>query len=417
MESPFSSKAFMAYLRIPLFLFCLELLLSMVIIAGIEYGVIKNRLSVKVAQIKKDAVFTNNSKWNLSLYNSDPTLLASFPLYFISTEGFVIDRRSPIHGFLDTADFKLLLNYTKPQTINTITNQERRIYSEPIRDNGKTIGVIAVSYTNPPMQILDEIDTKLRETKEKIFSKITVKNSIIEVSKIDERKLPTDVAFLVVDKYNAILKKSTNVTNLRRISSFIDPSYVKREFSAAKDRIMRDKATGEWYALKTEVLKKNNTPIGILIIGENLSPIFSLVLEYIKLQSVLGISLLVVATFLIYGSQLKRNTKLVTMPSNISFSGKTGILNLAETEIKIPYATNQYYLLTTLIKKPARRFETDELLDIFGDNDQGKNWRQVYDAMVKINRKVYAKLGKKLIVVQNKTYQINPVLTHLIRSN
>ena len=60
-----------------------------------------------------------------------------------------------------------------------------------------------------------------------------------------------------------------------------------------------------------------------------------------------------------------------------------------------------------LFSKPTKRWETDELLDRFGEDPELENGRKVYDAMISVNKKVSKVIPLKLILNQNKTYQLN----------
>jgi DNA-binding response OmpR family regulator len=75
-----------------------------------------------------------------------------------------------------------------------------------------------------------------------------------------------------------------------------------------------------------------------------------------------------------------------------------------EQIIQIPYASNQYYIMTALFSNPKKRWEQDEILEKFGEVESEEGWRKVYDAHLAINRKV----GFKLIDYRDKLFRINP---------
>jgi DNA-binding response OmpR family regulator len=92
--------------------------------------------------------------------------------------------------------------------------------------------------------------------------------------------------------------------------------------------------------------------------------------------------------------------------NKISFDKKTGNLTIDNHVIEIPYATHQYYLCKALFSAPRKRWEGDELLDLFGETDS-TNRRKVYDAMLIVNKKAAAYMSDRLIVSRDRIYQIN----------
>ena len=106
----------------------------------------------------------DQGKWDTKLYNADPftpyphgSSGFSQPLYIITSEGFVIERNRPISGLLDSSDFKHLLSFSRPQSISTVTNENWRVLSSPIRNKARTIGVVLVAFYNPSTSQLDDV--------------------------------------------------------------------------------------------------------------------------------------------------------------------------------------------------------------------------------------------------------------------
>ena len=145
-----------------LFILLVQFICNIFIVGDVYQDQIHSRIEARISNILQDVKFKDGT-WDLSRYNADPNLLEKFPLYLIQTDGEILDRRSPIHGFLDQSDFNFLLSFTNIQTL-TSANISRRVYSKPIVDNGKIIGVVAVSFLNPQKNQIENIDTTLKVT-------------------------------------------------------------------------------------------------------------------------------------------------------------------------------------------------------------------------------------------------------------
>jgi len=86
------------------------------------------------------------------------------------------------------------------------------------------------------------------------------------------------------------------------------------------------------------------------------------------------------------------------------------VLRINDQQVQLTYATNQYYFCQALFASLKKKWENDELLEKFGEDFDKDGWRKVYDAMAEINRKTAPFLTEKLVVIDNKTYRINPHL-------
>jgi len=166
----------------------------------------------------------------------------------------------------------------------------------------------------------------------------------------------------------------------------------------------------------TPLIDANNNVTGVIVVGRSISYIFEIIRNFTIAEFCTGLIFLIVFSFTAIIVVRKHVIYTRTMPvpeksevHHISFDKKAGSIVLDHEEIIIPYATNQYYLCDTLFSNPKRRWELDELLEKFGEQDL-TNWRKVYDAMVIINKKIAQYMDEKLIVVKDKTYQINPKL-------
>lgn len=405
----YSSKLHMHKLIVTLFIaFLLQFLIGIVILFAVSIHQVEMQLDQKIQQVKASVQFENDV-WDLSLYNNDSQLLGAYPLYFITLDGFVLDRRSLIRGFLDTSDFKRLLSYTSPQTIKSVTGLSRRIYVKPVTYQDKPIAVVTLSYFDPSNELLDQIDIKLINTADDILSKISFDQDVINTSKLDTRKIPSNISFNIVDRYNSILIKSTNVNSIDRIPNFIDPSYVKNIISSQSKRIVRDNQTKELFFIKSSPFLKNSNPEAVLVIGQSIKPIFSVLKQYSIFEGVVVLFIICLTIYLLVFIKTSKNNSLAknNILKQVTFNEKKGILTVCEMDIKIPYATNQFYLLQMLFSNPSKRWETDELLDRFGENQTAENSRKVYDAMISVNKKVTQVILLKLILNQNKTYLLN----------
>lgn len=364
----------------------------------------------------------DQGKWDTKLYNSDPftpyphgSSGFSQPLYIITSEGFVIERNRPISGLLDSSDFKHLLAFSTPQSISTVTNENWRVLSRPVKNNNEVLGVILVAYYNPSSSQLEEIDKKLSENIEQINSHLKVKNKGIDVSDVDIRNIHYDVAFEIANNFNKVM------INNGRTPSFIDPSYIATELQLDRKRIIEDKLTKEKFLVKTQpFIDKNKQIRGIIIAAQSINPLNEILSRYLLFAALTSIVLIFpLSFFTIYSlrreikgviERYEKSKQVKKLPAKISFDKIQSILFLDEKEIQIPYASNQYYLVEALFAQPKKRWETDELLFKFGENINSENWRTVYDAMLSINRKT----GFKLIYYSDKTYKINPSFIALL---
>ena len=389
-------------------LFYVQLVISSIVIFYISIKRIEDHSSLKISWIKENINY-ENEKWDISGYNKDPRIIGNYPLYILTTEGYVLDRRQTIAGFLDSSNFKNLISFTNIKTFSSITGQNRRIFSKPIISKGEAVGVITVSFFQPNELAFEAIDQELLKNAELISSMVSVKNGVIDVSKVDERKVSYNISFLIVDKYNLILKKSTNVNSLQRIPSFIDPSYVKNQLRNSKIQYVEDRITKEKFAMKTSgIYDRNNNALGVIVVGESIEPISDLLINFILWFGLVSILILLFSFF--YVQKIFHERLKSVNPLKIWFDEKGSVLHVDKQNIKISYATNQYYLLNLLFSNPTKRWETDELSEKLGELSPEEAARKIYDTMINVNKKVAGFMTEKFIINQNKTYQLNPKL-------
>lgn len=384
-------------------------------------GETKGSLTRMAQRINSDLKY-HNGQWDVSEYNSDSRVPGRFRISIFTTEGFVIDRWRPIFGFLDTSDFKHLLTYETPQTVSTITNQEWRMFSQAVFDQEKVIGVIAVSQFSPDPTRLSNIDQRLEEVAQAVADQITVENGTINVSGVDGKLLPYDITFQIVDQYNHLIYKDRNASSVSQMPDFIDPSYVVKEAQQREARQIIDQSSNDKVLVTVlPIFSETQTLVGIIVVGTTVDLMYQILFNYLLVGSLL----LIPSTF-IFSWAVTQFIQQTSPPAEqsqaletdqlekICFSKKDCVLTINHHHIPFTYATNQYYLLTALFYSTKNKWETDELLEKFGEAMNKNSWRKVYDAMTAINTKTAPFLSEKLIVVDNKTYRINPRLTDKI---
>lgn len=395
-----------------IFLLLIQIFLSFAFVHNTSINDVETSLKSLSARIEKDLRFVNG-KWDTQLYNADPFTpypngSSGFmnPLYIVTNTGFIIERSQPINGFLDTSDFKHLIQFKTPNTIDTLTNEKWRILSKPIENNGKTLGVIVVSYYNPHEIDTREIDIKLSESISTIENSISIKNSTILISDLDIRNIHYEFSFEVVDQFNNVL------INNGRVPTFIDASYFSKELSEKRVRSVFDRKTQEEYLTISTIINNNSgDPVGIVVAGESLKSIHK------TLQNFILVSLLITGGLIfplsLYSIFILRNEIVVFLSSYIEkkqltikkifFDKKRSMLVIDDNQYVIPYASNQYYICHALFSHPTKKWEYDELLEKLGDSSEQINTRKVYDVTLAINKKV----GIKLIDYKFKVFSLN----------
>src|SRR5262249_13028513 len=152
----------------------------------------------------------------------------------------------------------------------------------------------------------------------------------------------------------------------------------------------------------TPIIDGSNTVIGVIVAGRSTQYISQILENFAIAEACLGLILVGIGSFITMIFIRSYAVKVKDIPVSIkpevhhtSFDKKAGSIVLDHDEIVIPYATNQYYLCETLFSNPKKRWELDELLEKFGEQDL-TNWRKVYDAMVITNKKIAQYLDEKL---------------------
>ncbi len=420
MTMKFRSKSLIKISCLFLFVFLFQVLLSYIVIQQTALADVKHFLETLNERVRHDLRY-ENGKWDTAAYNSDPFTAypnssSAYPLYIVTSDGFVIERSKPIHGLLDASDYKHLMNFQTPQMINTITNEQWRVFSEPILRNGQTYGVILVSSYNPDPTQLEKLDQQLRESAQRLNSTIEIKNGELDTSKIDVRNIHYSVSFEVVSRFNKVL------ANDGRTPSFIDTSYVADQLNKSPYNNVEDTLSEEEFLTYTQpILDSNKQVVGIVVVGRSTQSLERTLQTY--LLSSLGVGvLLTIPLSLVLIFLLKDELQIVlaaqeqeqeaaNQPRAIRFDKKASAILVNDKKYEIAYASNQYYICKALFSNPKKRWEQDELLEAMGEDFASENSRTVYDASLAINRKVEL----KLIMYQDKTYFINPHLVDLVK--
>ena len=304
-----------------------------------------------------------------------------------------------------------------PQTISSDTDQPWRVLSKQIISNNEKVGVLTVASFNPQASQLSSIDALLEKNANDILSRISVTNGVISTKNLDIRGISYDVVFQIVDHYNRIITKTDNTNSIDRIPNFIDTSYIGNMLQGQQLQEVTDTISNEHFLIYTLPIRDNQQyVIGVIVVGKSIAFITTILRDYIIIEGIFGIALACIATYLVWKAALSlANHSSIAIRQkpkihHISFDKKTAILSLDNTMVQLPYATNQYYLCAALFSAPKKRWELDELLEKFGEVDN-TNRRKVYDAMHLVNKRTVKFLDEKLIIIKEKTYQLNPALT------
>lgn len=368
----------------------------------------------------KDDLLLKNGKWDVSSYNADGNIQDGHSIYIVTTEGFVIERFRPIHGMLDLSRYTLIANYSVPTTETTVTNEKWRVFSVPIKLQDKPLGILLIAYYDPREENLPEIDRKIKEAASKIAGGVKVEEDGLDVSQIDIRKVPYDISFQIVDHFNKVLLQSNSTNSVGRMPVFIDRSYVDNQLKSSPVMQVEDTVTQKKHLVVTRpILDEGGAVAGVIIAGESIDHIYVNVFIYMVIALVFN--LLMVGLYnplkALYSKLTYKDRQRVIppkpIPITIKFMKKTCKIVIDKQSIDVPYASFQYYFCDALFFRPKKRWEVDELLELFGEDFGAEKWRKVYDTMVALNRKTSA-LIDKLFVVKDKRYFINPKLVSAV---
>ena len=381
----------------------------------------KNNLE-ETAQLVHQDLILENGKWDMTLYNSSNRIPDSNPLYIITSEGFVIERLRPIHGLLDLSRYSNISQYLFPTTVETVTNETWRALANPILSGEQPVGVIFATFYKPEEKDLADIDRTLQDVVEKIRASVEVNGDSIDISGIDSRKLPYNISYQIVNRFNKVLYQSNSINSVTRMPVFIDRSYVENQLKTFRFREVQDDIDHTKYlTLTTPLLNEQSLTICIIVTRISIQLVYSIITNFILLSLLTSMVIIAVfipaSYFLIKKIQKigRKDVKQKPLPKSITFMKSECKINIDGNEIEIPYSSYQYYFCKALFQKPQKKWEADELLEIFGDKELGsEKWRKIYDTMVALNKKT-SHLVDKLFIVRDKRYSLNTQLVTTVR--
>lgn len=417
MTGNYSKKKFFKYLGITAIFYIIFIIIGFVFIHTSLFSY-TSRFIENIEQRIKDSLVYENGVWDTSLYNSDPftsnpNASTTFPIYILTKDGYILDRSRAIAGFLDTSDYKHLIQFDKPQTINTF--EKWRVLSRKLTYNNNELGVILIAYYNPDDEIIEKIDKRLESNINKIVDQLVLSENNIDISKFDERRIDYDLSFELVTKSNRVLFSTG------RTPSFIDPSYVEAELNSKDFHIFVDNRTSEPFLVKSLGIKdKDQNIVGLISIGNSIKYIYDIENEFIKYSFIIGLILVPIITLITFNiflrdlNQTLSKYHIVGSPKKkIRFNAKEGIIFIDDSEIPIVYNSNQYFMCKAFFQKPNKRWENDELVKFLGEDlDEASN-KKIYDTAIAINKKI----GFKLISYKDKTYEISSEYKNLVSSD
>jgi hypothetical protein len=415
---------FRAIAKAALFVFILfvaHVLLSYIFIRSTALHEVKKKLISFTQRIENDLEYVSG-RWDISKYNSDeltpyPNGSSGFtkPLYIVTADGYIIERTNPITGLLDTSDYKHLLLFIEPTTIQSVSNERWRVVAKPILSDGRKIGVIMVAYYLTQGSSSDiSLDEKLIANAQYILDTLRISQSgQINYSRLDIRNVHYEYSFEIVDAYNRV------IINNGRVPSFIDVSYVKNQIERAGGETLRDSKTNENFYIYSKVITHNSLPVGIIVSGESVQSLENTLAIFLLFS--LAVACVLVFPFTLYAFKKilgiifhishAEQVKEIKHITQLSFDKKKSEVYVNKMKYMIPYASNQYYLCDCVFGAPKKRWETDEILKRFGELTDEVSSRKVYDAMLALNRR----LGFKLVDYKDKTFMLNQDLLSVIQ--
>lgn len=405
-----------------------HVLIGYSLLRSVEYQNVERDLQAFVRRVDQGLEYRNGS-WDTTRYSADPQTPHpsgssgfSNPLYIISADGFVIERNSPISGLLDSSDFTHLMRFREPENIRLITNEQWRLFSQPVLSNGSAIGVVVVALYHPEKYIPAVAEQKLRTNMEYLTSQLKVENGSIDASPIDIRNIEYDISFEIVNNFNKV------ILNNGRMPTFIDKSYIFDQMKfAEKTSTIQDASSRKEYVVVSHTLYNDEKePVGVIVAGrpaDYISHLFSaawlpLVLLYAAAAGAAGY-----ITYRIVSratrdavSAYEHAKEQKAFPSLLSFNKQSGALTIDAHVISFPKDSIQFFVCRAIFSYPKKPWEVEELLETIGETNTS-HWRKVYDAASLINKKSSQFLPVKLVELKDKTYQLNPQLLSSLKTS
>lgn len=99
---------------------------------------------------------------------------------------------------------------------------------------------------------------------------------------------------------------------------------------------------------------------------------------------------------------------------SIYFDQKQAMVMIDTNAVCVEYGSKQYDLCRCLFSYPKKRWEYDELIEKNHMAENNHASKIFYDAALRLNHKIQTLIGTKLIIYENKTFQLNPMLLQKI---
>lgn len=397
--------------------FLLYLLANYFTIRSLSLNDIKEYLKSTASSVSQDFDYTNG-KWNTNKYLSDPTTPSEVPLYIFSLDGFLIDRKNIIRGFLDTSNSDYASSFTTPKTIVSPIGEQWRVFSYKIERNGQEKGVIILGFFDPANRSEIDLDAALRADAQKLDSQITIADELLDATQIVDKEVDPNISFEVIDTFNRSHK------SIGGPPAYIDKSYLQDAFAHKDFTVVTDVTSQKKYMLHVQPIQASGETVGIVVVGKGLEQFDQILSNQLLLSVIAGlfsVFIFTLFTFIIYRHDIKdiveerlsilTNPQLVTVERIVfDLSVNKIIINGSHT-IDIPSDSYQLDVCKLLFKNPQKKYDTLDFTEAIGELDEQKNVKRlVYDAVDAVNSKVKKLTGIKLISHANKTYFVNPIL-------
>ena len=397
--------------------FVLYLTASYSIIQSLSFRDIKAYLETTSSVVSQDFEYSEGV-WNTNKYLSDTTTPSETPLYIFSLDGFLIDRKNVIGGFLDTSNFAYASSFATPKTIVSPIGEHWRVFSYRIERDGQEKGVILLGYFDPAGRSEKDIDAVLLANAQMVDSQITVTNEVLDATQIVDKDIDHNISFEVIDTFNRSHK------SIGGPPAYIDKSYLQDALKRKDFTVISDARSQKRYLLHVQPILANGETVGLVVVGQGLDQLSQILGNQLLLSFVAGllsVFAFAVLTVYIYRHDIRKiieeRLAMLTNPQcavvdRIAFDspGSKIIINGIHS-IDIPVDSYQHDICTLLLKNPKKLYDTLDLSDAMGELDEQKNVKRlVYDAVEAVNAKVKKLTGIKLISHADKKYCINPTL-------
>lgn len=398
--------------------FVLYLAASYSIIRSLSLHDLKQYLKTTALVVSQDFEYSNGA-WSTDKYLSDTTTPSEIPLYIFSLDGFLIDRRNIIRGFLDTSNFTYASSFKVPITILSPIGERWRMFSYPIKRNGQEQGVILLGYFEPVGTTEKELDAALLINAKMLDNRITVANAGLDATGVVDKELDHNISFEIIDTFNLSHK------SIGGPPAHIDKSYLQDVLKRKDFAVITDAGSQKKYMLYVQPILAMGEVVGVVVLGIGLDQLNKILSNQLLLSFIAGlVSALVFALFTLFvyrhdiGKIIDERLATLTNPQCVvverivfDASGSTIIINDIHA-IDIPADSYQHDICKLLFKNPKKLYDTLDLSDAMGELDEQKNVKRlVYDAVEAVNAKVKKLTGVKLISHTDKKYCINPALT------